>query len=325
MAADIALAAGFQTTVERFQAQDLYMRGRQSWRTRTREGVEDAVGYYKQAKERDPAFALAYAGLAEAYVNQTNFGYREMVSGLALALASANKALALDPDLAEAHTARGFVQASHLNFAEAEGEFKRALDLKPRYVWAHHYYTLMLMMMGRTTEALVQNEAALSLDPESLAVQATKGIIFAQDRRWAEAIRQLKKAPEFAPANFFLGALHAAEGAFEEAGQALGAAYEKAPDFPGVAGGLAYVLAHTGKTAASKAAIENLGIHAKDHRSLANLAFALGALGRLDEAFKLLDGVIWDLPTVIELRVDPLLEEMRRDPRYGKLLATIIK
>jgi tetratricopeptide (TPR) repeat protein len=195
--------------------------------------------------------------------------------------------------------------------------------LNPNYLWARHYYTLLLLMKGRTDEARGQNRAALSLDPLSLPANATRGIILSQEGGLAEATSELRRAqtlaPEFAPTLFYLGALHAAQGALDESSRTLEAASKGAPGFPGIPGALAYVYRRTGRAAAADSIIARLRQRSDDPGGLANLAFAFAVLGHLDEAFPLLERMRWDVPSVIELRADPLLRSLRADPRYARL------
>jgi eukaryotic-like serine/threonine-protein kinase len=310
------------------EAYDLYMRGRHEWRSRSREGLEAAIVYYEQAIERDPLFALPYAGLAEAYVNVSNYGHDAVGQPLVLARVAADRAIALDSDVAEAHASRGYVMAANLELDNAEQAFQRALALNPNYLWARHYYTLLLLMKGRSDAAREQNRAALSLDPLSRPANATRGIILAQEGRLVEATHELRQAqtlaPEYGLTLFYLGALQAAQGDVGESRRTLEAASKAAPTFPGVPGALAHVYQRTGRAAAADSIIADLRQRVDDPRGLANLAFALAALGHLDEAFPLLERARWDVPSVIELRADPLLQNLRADARYARLLQRIV-
>lgn len=308
------------------EAYDLYLRGRSSWRQRTPEALQQAVVLFEEAIDRDPTFAMAHAGLAATYVNLSNFGYRNPGEALARAEVAADRALALAPLLVEGHAAKGFVLASKLEFEAAEAAFQRAIKLNPNFTWAHHYYSLLLLMLGRTDEAIEQNRLALATDPLSLPANATRGIILLQRGDYPAADRELQRAlalsPNFPLTQYYLGVVRAAQGQYEDAGQLLERAAEQAPDFTGVLGARALVFQRTGRRQTADSLLAELEAQARmgDERARVNLAFAYAALGRIDAAFTLFDQVQWDVPSVIELRADPLLAAIRADPRYPALL-----
>lgn len=310
-------------------AYDLYLRGRHTWRERSREGLQQAVVFFEAAIERDPGYAAAHAGLAATYVNLSNFAFRDPAEALARAEASADRALALDPELAEAHAAKGFVLASRLELDAAEAAFRRALELEPGFTWAHHYYTLLLMMMDRTDEALEQNRLALASDPLSLPANATRGIILAQRGDLVAADRELDAAlslsRDFGLTLYYLAVVRAALGRDSAAAELLERTAERAPGFTGVPGARALVLTRTGRRVAADSVIAGVAAQASggDARALANLAFAHAAVGRIDAAYELFDDLTWDVPALIELRADPLLAAARSDPRYPSLLRRI--
>ena len=315
------------------EAYESYLQARYSWMLPPRERLERAAVFYQRAIARDPGFALAYAGLAETYANLSNFGFLDSGEAFARAGVAADRALALDPQLAEAHATKALVLASTQEFPAAEAAFRRALDLSPGHAWARHYYALLLLMLGRTDEALEQNRQSLAADANYLPSNATRGIIFLQRGDYRAADRELQRAlamaPKFQLTQYYLGVLRAAQERYEEAGrlleQASKAAAPEAPGFTGVPGARAIVFQRTGRTQAADSLLRDLESQADagDERARANLALAHAALGRMDAAFALFDRVRWDVPTLIELRADPLLEAMRSDPRYPALLRRI--
>lgn len=307
-------------------AYDLYLQARHSWRQRTREGLQQAVVLYEQSIERDPAFAAAYAGLADAYVNLSNFGFRDGGEALARAEVAADRALALDPQLSEGHASKGFVLASRLEFDAAEAAFRRAIVLNPGYTWAYHYYTLLLLMLGRTDEALEQNRHALAADPLSLPANATRGIILLQRGDTTGADQALQRAVTLSPnaplALYYLAVARAARGAYADAGRLLERAALQAPGFTGMPGARALVLQRTSRRRGADSLLAEVEAQARtgDERARVNLAFAHAALGRMDSAYADFRQVQWDVPSLIELRADPLLAPMRSDPRHAALL-----
>ncbi|HKY97604.1 MAG TPA: protein kinase [Gemmatimonadaceae bacterium] len=311
------------------EAYDLYLRGRHVRIRATGDRLEQALAYFRGAIERDPGFANAYSGLAETYVNLANFGFVSPAEGFANANIAAERALALNPRLAEAHVSHAYVLASEREFGRAESAFRRALSLNPSFALGHHYYSLLLAMLNRTDEALDQNRRARELDPLLTPAAADYGIILCQRNELDAAGNALSSAlalePNFALTLYWLGAVRAAEGANPEARKLLEQAARASPNYPGVPGALAYTYAHSGNQRAADSVVSVLKTRATNDRARANLAFAYGALGRLDEAFSLMQQVNWDVPTVIELRADPLLRPLRADPRYLRVDSDIVR
>jgi serine/threonine-protein kinase len=309
-------------------AYDAYLKGRYSWGKRNREGIEAAIAYYQSAVELDPKFALPYSGMSDAYVALGNFNYMPAREAFAHAETAADRALSADSSLAEAHASKGFVLSSHGKYAEADRELRRALELNPSYASGHHFYTLLLLMTGRLDEATEQNRLTVSLDPLSVPGNATTGIILCQRGKYAEARPVLQRALLLSTGNplapFYLGALEAADGQYAKAIPLLERANLNAPGFAGVKGGLAYVYSRAGRRAASDSILADLRSSTTDDRSRIQLGFAEAAMGNLDRAYEILENPSgWDVPTVIELRADPLLARLRADARYSRLLSRI--
>lgn len=285
--------------------------------------------YFRGAIDRDPGFADAYSALAETYVNLANFGYITQAEGLEAANIAADRALKLNPRLAEAYTSRGYVLASRLEFDDAEAAFRRAVKLNPNFALGHHYYALMLAMLDRTGEALEQNRLARDIDPLFTPAVADYGIILCQRGDLAAAEAELRKAlalePNFALTLYWLGSVTAARGNYVEARQFLARAARASPNYFGVSGALAYVDAQTRLQNSADSILITLRSRATDERGRANLAFAYAALGPRDTAFVLLRQLKWDVPSVIGLRGDPLLQSLRSDPRYALLMGDIAR
>jgi serine/threonine-protein kinase len=310
------------------EAYDLYLRGRYVRTRNTRDRLEQALAYFRGAIERDPNFANAYSGLAETYVNLANFGHVTPSEGFSNAKVAAERALQLNPRLAEAHTSHAYVVASQRDFPDAATGFRRALVLNPNFALGHHYYSLMLAMLDSTDAALEQNKRARELDPLFTPAATNYGIILCQRDDLAAADKELSKAlalePKYALTLYWLGVVRAAEGSYQEATQLLERAAGDSPGYPGVLGSLAFVYARTGRQIAADSIITTLKSRATDDRGRVNLAFAYAALGKLDAAFTLLPQLNWDVPSVIGLRADPLLKTVRSDPRYLPLVRRIV-
>src|SRR5262249_2616452 len=152
-----------------------YLKGRYFWNKRTTDGLRTALAYFNQAIEEDPSYAQAYSGLADTYALLGDWQYGVMTAKEALpkAKAAATRALELDNTLGEAHNSLAFVlDGFDWDFAAAEKEFQRALELNPGYATAHHWYAWHLSLMGRNREAIDEMKKAQNLDPLSLIINA---------------------------------------------------------------------------------------------------------------------------------------------------------
>ncbi len=211
------------------EAEELYLQGRYHWDKRTPEDLHQAVDYFNQAIARDPNYAAAYVGLANCYSLLREFAAMPSEEAFAHAEAAARKAIELDDSSAEAHTALAFVTFYwNWNAMDAEREFRRALELDPNYVTAHHWYATFLMMLGRLPEALEQIERARQLDPASTAILADKALILFHQGERGQAIALLKQLSASQPAFFsthrYLSLVYMDKGEYgaylEEAGKA---------------------------------------------------------------------------------------------------------
>ena len=178
---------------------DLYLRGRHAWNLRTDAGFKAAAAYFEQAIEKEPEFALAYAGLADAHVLGSGSGAPAPESR-AKAHSAATRALELDDSLAEAHTSRAaLLFFQERNPAAAEREFERALALNRGYPTAHQWYAILLSESGRDAEALKHAQEAVALDPLSGTMYQTLGLVHYYGRRYPEAVTALRRAIDLAP------------------------------------------------------------------------------------------------------------------------------
>lgn len=200
---------------ENSDAFHLYQRARFEWSKRNTQGATDAASLFRLAIEKDPEFALAYVGLAEvvATINP------EEAEGIV------RKAIELDPDLAEARAALGFIQTFvHRNWTEAEKELARSVSLNPNYAPAHHWYAELLAILGRNAEAKVAMNRAVEIDPLSRNFLADMGQIYYFNREYKEAERYCRRAleldPDFAFAHQYLADIYLQTGEFEKAVEA---------------------------------------------------------------------------------------------------------
>lgn len=304
----------------------LYLLGRHEWTGRTVPQLQRAVAYFRQALERSPDYAPAHAGLADSYVLLTgDFAAMPRASGAAETIASASRALALDPTLADAYTSLAFANFFLLwNWDSAEQQFKRALELNPSYATAHHWYGNYLSDMGREDEALVEIRRALELDPFSAIINRDVAWPLFHGRRYEEAIAHLrttlKSFPDYAPAERLLARALAQRGNHAEAVRVFENQKQRG-DSPRSRCELAWAYALAGRLADAEtelqsALAEKSGIYQYD------VALALTAMGRHDDALTALERAFAERdPTMVNLKHDPRFDPLRSDPRYGRLLA----
>lgn len=308
----------------------LYLQGRFHALKRTDEALQKAVTLYQQAVELDPNFALAYAGIADCYVAlsmpESTLGGRSYQAVAAQAEAAAQKAVALDDTLSEAHAVMGAVIAINPTRRGAEPEFKRALELNPNNSLACHYYTMHLLGNQRLPEALAQIKRAVEIDPLSLPYNTQLAMTLYRMRRDDEAIvqarRTLELEPSFARARWALGLSYEQKGLLKEALQELQQADAMAPNRPVLRASLAHALALAGQRAQAEKILSELSENsAKVYVSPVYIALIYTGLGEYEQAFAQLEKAYQEqssslgiLP--IEHRFDPL----RADPRYQALI-----
>ena len=206
---------------EAFQA---YLAGRYFWNKRTGDGLKKAIDYFNQAIEKDPNYAQALAGLADAYAlsGDWEYGILSPEDAFPKAKAAATKALALDDNLAEAHTSLAFVLDLYdWDWESAEQEYKRAIALNPGYATAHHWYAWHLIVMGRNSEALAELRKAESLDPLSPIISADLADALCVAHLYDKSVQQSRKTlemhPYFAVAHYELGQAFAQKHMYTEA------------------------------------------------------------------------------------------------------------
>ena len=204
------------------EAYELYLKGRYFWNKRTNAGMHQSIAYYERAIHSDSNFALAYAGLADSYNLLDDWGKTPPRDSFPKARAAAEKAIALDDSLAEAHVSLAMVRAAYdWDWNGAEQEFRRAIELNPNYATAHQWYGLLLASLGRFPEAEVEVRRAQQLEPLSPIINMAVAEVFTSERRYDDAIVEYKKIleldPNFDGAYGNLGEVYAAKGMYSEA------------------------------------------------------------------------------------------------------------
>jgi len=313
-------------------AYELYHKGRSLWEKRTGDNIPKAIAFFQQAIERDPNYALAYAGLASAYILSPFYTGADRREAGSKAKEAALKALRLDPNLAEAHAALGKVLFfSEIDLAGATREYKRAIELKPNDADAHHWFSNdSLAALGQFDEAIAEGKRSVELDPLSIVINADLGETFFYARRFDESVAQLRKTLEIDPTSFYahdnLGIALQAKGDLSGAI----AEYEKAKqlsDNPAVATFWAQAKAHTGDKDAARRMLSELD-QISQHREVPSYLRALLylSLNNKDEALRWLEQGYEERygSNICWINVDPLLDPLRGDPRFEALVKKVI-
>jgi TolB-like protein/Tfp pilus assembly protein PilF len=317
---------------ENAEAYASYLKGRYHWNKRTGEDIQKGIGYFQQAIEKDPTYALAYAGLADSYVILNQWAGLPSRETFPKAKAAASKALEIDDMLAQAHATLAFVHESvDWDFSSAEKEFRRAIELDPKYPTAHHWYSLYLSWLGRHEQAIAEAERANDLDPLSPIISNLRAAVFYNSRQYDRAIEAARTTLEldkgFSPALFSLGWALEQKKMYPEAIAAL----EKAARLSGrsiqAIAGLGHAYAVSGRREEAMRLIEELkGWSERGYDPLVNIALVHAGLGQNDEAMQWLEKAYqarsaWLIQ--LALKVDSRWDSLRSDARFQDLLRRI--
>ncbi|MCC6389590.1 MAG: winged helix-turn-helix domain-containing protein [Bryobacterales bacterium] len=315
----------------RQQAFEAYLRGRYYWNKRTADHIRTAIVFFRKAIDADPAYAEAYAGLADCY-NQLGtvlIGGERPMEIRPLAIAAAKRALEVDPQLAEAHAALAYAKLYDWEWAEAEAGFRHAIELNPSYAPAHLWYSHFLSMWKRPEEALREVRLSEQLDPLSPIIQTQTGWILQHARRHDEAIRKLRKVldadPDYLWALWRIGSSYTSKSMFAEAIDALEKAAKLSGRSPAIVGTLAETYGLAGRKAEARKLLDELKAEARQ-RYVPAIAFAHAYIGLGDEQqfFASLEnayqqreqGIAW-------LAVWEKNSAYRSDPRFRDLIRRV--
>ena len=309
------------------QAYSLYLKGRFCWNKRSQEGVREAIAYFEQAIDHDPGYTLAYSGLSDAYALQVDYRGVPVTEGYELARRYALKALELDDDLPEAHTSLAWVQFAYdWDWEGAERSYRRALELSPGYATGHHWYSFVLLATGQAEQALVEAHTALELDPSSLSIRRGLGWLYYYTRRYESAVYHLRRAIAMNPTSEdtyrILGLVLTQQGAYDEAERAFREAITLSPELSYATAGVAHVLALRGRRREAEALLAELEARARNHY-VSPVAFCIVHLGlrNIDQAFEWFERAYQDRRGWLTyLKVDPMLDAVRDDPRFAELV-----
>src|SRR6266480_856663 len=314
------------------EAYELYLKGRFFWNKRTGADLKRAIDYFNQAIAKDPNYALAYAGLADSYTLLSVFSAASPQDSIPQARVAAKKALELDNTLAEAHASSGRILSGYdYDFERAIAEFERAIQLNPNYATSYHWISNgPLTARGEFDRAIAEGKRAVELDPLSMIDNADLGQIYFYARRYDEAISQIGKAIEIDLhsylAHFYLGQIYQLQGHLTEAI----ADYQKAvelDDDPQALAFLGQAQARIGQHDKAQKILSRMTEEARSRYvsaySFALMFIALGDKERAIDALELAyrEGAAND---IITIRVDPMLEDLRGQPRFEALAEKIV-
>jgi eukaryotic-like serine/threonine-protein kinase len=312
------------------EAYGLYLKGRHHWNRWTEEGFYKAIEYFQQAVEKDPSYALAYAGVADSYVLMGWNSYLPPKDAFPKAKAAALEALRLEPELGEAHTPTAAVRWLHdWQWPLAQQEFERSLALNPTYPTANHWYAEYLMTMGRHDEALARMKKSLELDPLSLIISVAIGWTYYMAGRYDEAIQQIRRTfeldPNYPVAYWVLGLVLRRMGRYKEAIAEGEKGVTLSGGSPLLRAALAQTLGAASKREDAVHILDDLTILAKQ-KYVAPYFFAgihVG-LGEDDRALEYLDKCYEERSHwLIYLHLDPGMDGLRPNPRFQDLLRRI--
>ncbi len=310
------------------RAHDLYLQGRFLWNQRTAGSLKRAAHYFQMAVERDSSYAEAYAGLADTYALLPDYGSTAPREEYSKATRAAERALALDSTLAEAHASLGLVRTFQYDWKDAQVEFERAIRFNANYAPAHQWYSGYLSTVGRQDEALAEMQRAHALDPLSLIISSTLGGQLAFSGKYDDAVRQLQSVLELDPDYFgaigWLCPVYVMKKDFRAAIPMCERSVALSDSTYGQ-GFLASALAGTGDSARATATMRELkALARREYVSPIQIAVGYQGLGNSDSAFKWLDSAYSARdPYLLEGIMGPLWDPIRPDPRFNRLLTRL--
>src|SRR5436309_913401 len=312
---------------ENIQAYGLYLKGRYEWNKRTQEGVAAAIRYFERAIVEDPGYAPAYAGLSDSYALDVDYRSVPVHESYQRAKEYARKALSLDESVPTAHASLAWaVFIYDWPWEAAEREFRRAIELNPRYASAHQWFAFLLAARGQLDAALLEAHTALELDPASVSIRRAVGWVYYYARRYDRAREHLSRAIEMNPMAVesyrMLGSAMALQGEVADAERVLrealalegAAAYSQAT--------LGWLLARSGRRDEAEATLRKLEA-ARERGYVSAVAFAILHIG-LGNLSSALDWAEWAYDErrgwLAYVNVNPIFDPLRNEPRFAALV-----
>ena len=311
------------------EAYQLYLKGRFYWNRRTADTIQKAIEQFQAAAEKDPGFALAYAGLADCYAILPFYTGKRGTDTLPVARSNASKAIELDGSLAEPHTSLILVNEWEWKFAAAESEAKRAIELNPNYATAHHWYSRVLRAVGRSDEAWNEIKRANELDPLSMVIinniveqDIERGDLISAE---AETGRMIDLDPNYWAAHLNQAVIRVRQGRYADALVPAQKALELAKRSNASLAFLGHVYARMGRRAEAESIIKELqDRYDKQQADGRDVAVVYAGLDEKDQAFTWLEKAFKDRSTFLAiLRLEPSFDPLKNDPRWNELLRRV--
>jgi TolB-like protein/Tfp pilus assembly protein PilF len=312
------------------EAYQLYLQGRFQWNKRTLDGMQQSIDLFQQAIAKDPQYALAHAGLADAYALLADYNVLPAREVMPRAKNAALRALQLDDTLAETHASLGWTKLTHdWAWPDAEREFQRAIQLNPNYATAHEWYGEYLILVGRGEEGLAAVQRAQTLEPASLVINRALGTALYHLGRYDQAADQARKTlsmdATFVGAHVLLGRALLQKGSQGEAAGELQKALDLSEGNTSELAALGYAYAASGRRADALKILGELKERASQtYVQPIWIAVIHAALGEKDEALAWLEKGYEDRSGwLIYLKVDPMFAPLRADPRFADLVRRV--
>lgn len=317
-----------QTTND--EAYRLYLMGRSQINRLTDDGFKKAAELFEQAIAKDPKYAMAYAGLADAYNRLGGFNAAPPKESFPKARDAALKAIELDATLAEAHTVLATGKLFYdWDWANAEKEYRRAIELNPGYADAHMMYALYLSVMQRFDEARSEAQLAQQLDPLSIEKQTSIGDVLLNERRYDDALVEYQKALEMDTnsglVHWCLGRTFLEKGRFEESIASFKRSIPLSGESPDETVDLARAYARSGNKTEANKILSSLLLTSKErYISPTTIGSIYAALGENDKAFDAFEKALHDRDYLLVLvKIDPMFDPVRLDPRFSDLVRRV--
>ena len=312
-----------------YEAYDLYLKGRYFWNKRTEEGFRQAADYFQQAIDKDPNYGRAYAGLADTFTLMSTWYQGPQSELMPKARTAALRALELDESLAEAHASLALIKENYdYDWLGSEKEFRRAIQLGPQYATAHQWYAESLAWQGRFQEAFAQSEQARLLDPLSLIIATDYASILYYSRQYDSALKQCRSVleldPNFRHARGLMIPSYSELGRYDEALDEMNR-WAAGDQGPWAIAMRAAVYSHLGRAEEARREVVNIEQlpGSRIDRTPA-LLVAYSGTGQKERAIELLQKAFSEHSNaVVQIKVDPMYDPIRNDPRFKDLLGRI--
>jgi len=303
-------------------AHDAYLKARAQWNLKTEEGLRRSIEYFEQAISKEPGYALAYAGLADSYIVLAEEGMVPPQEAYTKIRWASSKAVEVDEAIADGHIMLASVREHDWNWAEAEREYRRALELNPGLARAHHWYGLLLSALKRHDEAIFQLQRAVEIEPLNGALYASQALVYANAHKYEDALQSANAAATIAGSskrwNDVLGMLHIYQGMYDRGLEEIRSSTTDPPTIHDLYP-LAYALGRAGKTNEARQLIDQM--EGMPNVDAVWIAIAWTGVGDKEKGFEWLNRALdMHSPSELWIGVFPSLEPLRSDARFKDLL-----